>query len=228
MKSNVIPASKKELFYDNFSDEWESRINKWETNKRLSVVFNELLEGSEIDGKKFLEVGCGLGFFSQKAVELGAKVTGVDIGAKLVKKVRKKIPKGRFLVASASDLPFSDNNFDVVLCTEVIEHVEDQDMVVGELVRVLRKGGILVVTTPNRIFKPFFYLLSLLRIRPYHGNENWILPWKLREMLLQRDLIVEREKYFNFVIPFTFLDFLGDIFLFRYLMINQGYRFRKL
>jgi len=228
MRSNVVAASEKELFYDDFSDEWESRINKWETNKRLRIVFGELLNSGDINGKRFLEVGCGLGFFSQKAVELGAKVTGVDVGARLVKKNRKKIPKGRFLVASASDLPFSDNSFDVVLCTEVIEHVEDQDRAVKELVRVLKEGGVLVVTTPNRIFRPIFDLLSFLQIRPYHGNENWIFPWDFKEMLLKEGLVLEREKYFNFIILASFFDRIVLPWPFKYLTINYGFVCRKI
>jgi 2-polyprenyl-6-hydroxyphenyl methylase/3-demethylubiquinone-9 3-methyltransferase len=228
MRSNVVAASEKELFYDDFSDEWESRINKWETNKRLRIVFGELLNSGDINGKRFLEVGCGLGFFSQKAAELGAKVTGVDVGARLVKKNRKKIPKGRFLVASASDLPFSDNSFDVVLCTEVIEHVEDQGRAVKELVRVLKKGGVLVVTTPNRIFKPIFDLLSFLQIRPYHGNENWIFPWDFKEMLLKEGLVLEREKYFNFIILASFFDRIVLPWPFKYLTINYGFVCRKI
>jgi len=228
MKNNTLSASERELFYENFSDEWESRINKWETNKRIRIVFDELLDNCYIGGKKFLEVGCGLGFFSQNAVELGAKVTGVDIGSRLINKVKKKIPKGKFLVASASDLPFPNASFDVVLCTEVLEHVEDQDTALSELVRVLKNGGVLVVTSPNRIFKPIFNLLSFLRLRPYHGNENWIFPWVFKKMLLEKGLLVEKEKYFNFIILTDFFDSIVLAYPFKYLTINYGFVCRKI
>ena len=67
-----MKVTKKELFYNEFSDEWENKINKLETEKRLKVVFGEFLKRIGLNGKKFLEVGCGLGYFSEKAASLGA------------------------------------------------------------------------------------------------------------------------------------------------------------
>lgn len=154
--TSKIKATNKELFYNRFSDQWEGKINSQETEKRLKIIFGKLLKPSELKHKKFLEVGCGLGYFSHKAYELGAGVTGVDIGSSLIKINRGKTPDARFIVASASKLPFEDELFDVVLSTEVIEHVDKQEKALKEMIRVLKKGGILVITTPNRFFKPIF------------------------------------------------------------------------
>ena len=173
----------KELFYDSISDTWESKINNSETNKRINIIFNKLLLKKEMKNKKFLEVGCGLGYFSNKASEFGAKVTGIDIGPKLIKINKQKTPNGKFLVSSASRLKFNDESFDIVLSTEVIEHVDHQNKAINEMFRVLKSNGILVITTPNRVFKPLFDFLSLVRIRPYHGNEKWYYPWELKNIL---------------------------------------------
>jgi ubiquinone/menaquinone biosynthesis C-methylase UbiE len=216
----------KELFYNNISDVWASKINNSETNKRLAVIFNGLLFIKELKGKKFLEIGCGLGYFSNKAFKMGAKVTGIDIGPKLVVINKKLTPKGNFLVASASKLPFKDSSFDIVLSTEVIEHVDNQDKAIKEMFRVLKGGGTLVITTPNRIFKPLFDLLSLIRVRPYHGNENWYYPWELKQKLQKYGLIVE-ESYFNFFLINKFFNYFENIKYLKYLMINQGYKITK-
>lgn len=225
--SKKINSNSKEMFYDNISDIWAKKINNSETNKRVKVVFEDLLPKKDIKGKKFLEVGCGLGYFSNKASRLGAKVSGIDIGPKLVAINKKLTPNGKFIVSSASKLSFKDESFDVVLSTEVIEHVENQKAALKEMSRVLKKNGILVITTPNRIFKPLFDFLSWIRIRPYHGNENWIYSWDMIKIMSRNGLKLEKERYFNFIAPNTFLDKFEKIKILRHLMINYGFRFRK-
>lgn len=227
MKKNKLLLENRELFYDKFSEEWSKKINDSETNKRIRIIYEELLPKEYLKGKKFLEVGCGLGYFSNKASKIGANVTGIDIGPNLVEINKKKTPKGVFKVASASDLPFKDETFDVVLSTEVIEHVNNQKSALKEMCRVLKKNGILVITTPNRFFKPLFDFLSWIRIRPYHGNENWIYSWDMVKMMSRNGLKLEKERYFNFVAPNSFLDKFENIIILRHLMINYGFRFRK-
>lgn len=222
-----MKASKKELFYDEFSEDWENQINDFETNKRLKVVYGQLLKGVTLKGKNFLEVGCGLGYFSEKASRLGAKVTGIDIGEKLVKICRKRIPKARFIVASASELPFKENSFDIVLCTEVIEHVADQEKAIKELFRVTKEGGYLVITTPNKLFKPFFGLLNLIGRRPYRGIEKWFFPWELKSVLKQSVSRIQKEAYFNFIYPGEPFNRLEKYKQLKYLMINHGYLLKK-
>jgi len=167
-----MKASRKELFYERISNDWERMINNVETQKRLRVIFEELLAGVPLKGKRFLDVGCGLGYFSQRAANLGAKVIGVDIGKKLIEKAKQRVPKGKFFIASASDLPFKNESFDIVLCTEVIEHVDNQRKVLSEIFRVLKKGGVFAITTPNRIYRPIFEFLGLVGIRPYNGKRK--------------------------------------------------------
>lgn len=225
--SKKIDSNSKEMFYDNISDIWAKKINNSETNKRVKVVFEDLLPKKDTKGKKFLEIGCGLGYFSNKASRLGAKVSGIDIGPKLVAINKKLTPNGKFMVSSASKLSFKDESFDVVLSTEVIEHVENQKAALKEMSRVLKRNGILVITTPNRIFKPLFDFLSWIRIRPYHGNENWIYSWDMVRIMSQNGLKLEKERYFNFIAPNAFLDKFENIKILRHLMINYGFRFRK-
>lgn len=224
---NKVKATEKELFYDKFSSRWASKINNAETQKRLKIVFQKLLKSYNLKGKKFLEVGCGLGYFSEMANKLDADVTGVDVGESLVKITKKRVPRGKFVKASASQLPFNSGTFDVVLCTEVIEHVENQNEALKELSRVLKRNGILVITTPNRLFKFLFDFLGILGVRPYKGNEKWYYPWTLKKMLGSQGRI-KNEVYFNFFFPSKYLDVFERFKFLRYLMINQGYLVKKI
>lgn len=219
--------SKKELFYDDFVEDWEKRINKTETSKRLRIVFEELLSGIPLKGKRFLEVGCGLGYFSKMAIRKRAQVTGLDIGEKIIERARRLIPAGKFIVGDAKSLPFKDETFDIVLCTEVIEHVESPSRAIKELFRVTKTGGYIVLTTPNRVFKSLFDFLSLIRVRPYRGNENWLYLWQIKKLLVDSRGEIIRERYFNFFYPTKALDFFEKFHLLGYLMINQGYLTKK-
>lgn len=217
-----MKTDNKELFYDSIAEDWEEKINKPETDKRLKVVYKILFNGTPLKGKKFLDVGCGLGFFASKAGKLGADVYGIDIGERLINISRKRYPKGKFSVASAARLPFKDNSFDLILCTEVIEHVNNQNKALSEIFRVLKKGGYLVLTTPNKIFKPLYTFLCSIGLRPYHGNEYWYYPWDIKRILERRGEI-SKTHYFNFVSPSPFLDQFERFSFLKYFMIHQGY-----
>ena len=111
-----------------------------------------------------LDVGCGEGFTLNRLKEngIGKKLEGIeylDTAIALGKKTYSdiKITKGTIY-----DLPYGDNSFDLVLCTEVLEHLEEPQEALKELVRVSKKY--LVISVPN---EPFFMLAQLIR------GKNW-------------------------------------------------------
>lgn len=100
-----------------------------------------------VSGKRILDVGCGVGFVSRMLVGKN-EIHGVDISAEYltraasygIKTKQWDIQKG---------LPFESGFFDVVLATEVLEHVFDTDALISEIKRVLKREGILILTVPN-------------------------------------------------------------------------------
>lgn len=94
-------------------------------------------------GGRVLDVGCG----SSRILRDLPGAVGVDV---LLRKLRfMRPPHPQVVQASIDTLPFPDAAFDVVVCSEVIEHVPDEPRVLGELTRVLRPGGTLVLGTPD-------------------------------------------------------------------------------
>jgi len=161
-----------ELFYNEFADEFDRKMNRYDLERRLDIVFNELLP-RDISGKKLLDAGCGTGFFSKKASDKGALVTSLDIGERLLDKVAEKCDSRR-VIGSVLDMQFESDSFDYVVSSEVIEHTGNPYRAVQEFYRVLKPGGILALTVPNRFWKWSCVIANALGLRPYEGIENWV------------------------------------------------------
>lgn len=222
--------TKKELFYESIASEFNNVMNRYEVAKRLSLVFNKLL--SNIKGKTFLDAGCGIGLFSEAAWKKGALVTSLDVGPKLLMEVAKKC-KSRRVIGNVAQMPFSDDTFDIVLATEILEHTADPDKSFKELCRVTKPGGILIITMPNKVWKFSIYIAGILKIRPYHAYENWLWWWELKELVAFNNMDLKKNFGFN-IIPFfhpllqpaiTFLDPLGEYI--GPLMVNMAFVLRK-
>jgi len=223
----------KGYFYDGFASEFDAKMNMYDTLKRVRIVFDELLPES-IEGKLLLDAGCGTGWFSRRAHERGAHVVSLDVGVHLLNEVRKKTDS-LCVAGTAMQLCFPDATFDIVVSSEMIEHTPDPRAAFSELARVLKPGGVLVLTTPNRVWYPSVVIANILKIRPYEGYENWVHWSDLRRWSTGASLTLLTMRGFHlFPFQFAFLhslidtcDRFGDGWLGR-LMINIALKGRKL
>jgi SAM-dependent methyltransferase len=102
-------------------------------------------------GAKVLDAPCGDGEVSIELAKLGFEVSGVDMVEELLPAAREALD-GRFRLADMTrPLPWPDASFDLVLSVEGVEHLEDAFSFIREMHRLLKPGGILIVTTPNVI-----------------------------------------------------------------------------
>lgn len=99
----------------------------------------------------YLDVGCGDGSLTIKVANIigASKVYGVDIDEKALVKASEKGVITFKCDLSKGSLPFNDSSFDIATIFEVIEHLDDPQNVLREVFRVLRKGGVMIVETPN-------------------------------------------------------------------------------
>jgi ubiquinone/menaquinone biosynthesis C-methylase UbiE len=108
-------------------------------------------------GKSVLDVGCGLGYGDWLlAISGGERIVALDIEQSKVRRVASF--RGHFqnlygLVMNAQDLAFGDHTFQVITCFEVIEHVPKPHLLLSGLRRVLKRDGVLLLTTPNRALR---------------------------------------------------------------------------
>ncbi len=110
-----------------------------------------------------LEVGCGEGRGIELLLPSFGSFTAIDKIESAVALLRSKFPQGKFVSGHLPPLPFEDNAFDSVVSFQVIEHIQDDLLFLKEIYRVLRPGGLALITTPNR-------LMSLSR-NPWHVRE---------------------------------------------------------
>ena len=100
--------------------------------------------------ERFLDAGCGDGrFLGALADELPEDVVGVDISQRILETARVRIPRAQLRQANLESMPFEDGRFDLVLSSQVIEHVLDAPAAMRELFRVLEPGGRMVISTDN-------------------------------------------------------------------------------
>lgn len=109
---------------------------------------------SFVDGKKILDLGCGTGYGSNFLITKfkPREICAVDISVEAIKYAKDKFIADNlnFTIASAEKIPFGNQEFDIVICYELIEHVNDYFNVFNEIRRVLKNDGILIISTPRR------------------------------------------------------------------------------
>jgi SAM-dependent methyltransferase len=147
--------------------------------RRLALIRRYL----SLEGRRILDIGCGIGTFVRRLREFSPQVYGVDVDSERVRRGAGEVPN--LALAAGEQLPFADGTFDLVLLHEVIEHVKDDGAALSEATRVLRPGGHICIFCPNRLY-PFETHGVFLGQRYVFGNIpliNW-LPDPLRERLV--------------------------------------------
>jgi SAM-dependent methyltransferase len=142
---------------------WESVAVDYERvwSPVTSQAVDQLLDAAGVEaGLRVLDVGSGAGDLAARATERGAQATGVDVAAGMVEIAARRYPTTRFVKASVTKLPFTDESFDAAVGNLVIQHVGEPERAARELGRVLAPGGRVALSTwdaPER--SPFFSAL---------------------------------------------------------------------
>lgn len=119
-------------------------------HKRLKFILDQLYEHVSTNGK-VLDVGCGNGLMSMAIGQAGFKVLGVDISKKAIQKASQSntLPQVDFKVMGADDLVADGLTYDAVICSEVLEHLDNPNNLLKTLYQLLSDQGVLIVTVPN-------------------------------------------------------------------------------
>jgi ubiquinone/menaquinone biosynthesis C-methylase UbiE len=122
-----------------------------------------------------LEIGVGQGVVLKNIGSRGGRnitsLTGVDVSERLMEMARKNVPEAKIIKGDAEALPFQDQSFDIVVMVDVFQYLLDFGKALGEVHRVLRPEGKLLITVPNRkwiLFKS--YIKARKNIQPVEDH----------------------------------------------------------
>ncbi|HEY6509262.1 MAG TPA: class I SAM-dependent methyltransferase [Vicinamibacterales bacterium] len=190
----------KRFFYDTIADDFDTIANAYDTQRRVEIVFDEMLRAENLAGRTLLDVGCGTGWFSAAAARRAARVTSLDVGMRLLELTRARCAS-RPVAGDACALPFPDGAFDLVVSSECIEHTVAPLAAVREIRRVVRPGGLFLITVPNRVWRFAATVANGLGLRPYDGYENWVGWGEMRRTLADLDSSIVQMRGFHAVPP---------------------------
>ena len=147
-------------------------------------------EKVNLKNKKVLDVGCGGGILSESMASLGAKVTGIDMGDKVIRIAELHALQSKLNIdyqcTSLEEVALKHESiFDVITCMEMLEHVPEPKKIVSLCAKLLKPSGTLFFSTINRNLKAYVfavigaeYILHLLP-RGTHDYEKFIKPSEL-------------------------------------------------
>lgn len=157
--------------------------NKYESkNPIVKILMSKFFEDlnfclDSIEVNNILDVGCGEGYITRRIKEhkKGINIEGIDYYGDVIEIARKNCPEIKFLQGSVYDLPYGDGTFDLLVSSEVLEHLEEPERAINEIKRISKKYCI--ITVPN---EPYFRIANMIRFKymSSFGNtpghiQNW-------------------------------------------------------
>ncbi|RAJ73694.1 ubiquinone biosynthesis O-methyltransferase [Chitinophaga dinghuensis] len=144
--------------------------------KRLNFITDSLKDTIPAEAT-ILDVGCGNGVISRHLGQFGYKVLGIDVSDKTIAVARSKntLPNVQFEVISAEDLIAQGQQYDAVICSEVLEHLHQPGLLLQTIYQSLRDNGTLIVTVPNGMGpREVFVTKPMLKVRKSPGLQSFV------------------------------------------------------
>ena len=173
-----LPGNNEKTFSESyFWNSWSHSFYNWKRFRiMMGATARDTLLRLKLKAPRVLELGCGSGTGIFETADVCQEISGVrwcglDLNIRAVaaassrsnfRESRSNKKAVRFLTADLSALPFPDRCFDLVLCTEVLEHIADPKAVIAEMARITTHNGYVLITTPNpnNIFEKLGYAID--------------------------------------------------------------------
>ena len=202
MKSKKITKSvyQKENVFDRLSSEWWNSNGSFKALHAFNFVRVKFIKdvinkniGKNLNNLKVLDIGCGGGILSEPLARLGAKVTAIDENENAIKAAVKHAKKNNLKI-EYKKINFNQINlkkkFDIILCMEVLEHVDNIDLLIFKIKENLKANGTFIGSTINKTIGSYllaiFLAENILNIVPKqtHSWKKFIKPNNLKKKLL--------------------------------------------
>ena len=208
-------------------------------NNANRIVNNEKTETKFLDGLECLDIGCGGGILSERLSRLGARVTGIDASESSINVAKQHSIKSRLEInyrcITTTNLLKNEkekflNKFDIVIASEVIEHVNERKVFLSDISKLCRSGGLVVFTTINKSFLGIilgkFFAENILNVVPKntHNPEKFISPQELSSEAQEHNIILDN--FVGFIPKFKIQNIInkefGDFILSSNTQVNYG------
>jgi SAM-dependent methyltransferase len=163
----------------------------------LRLRARKIIKNIPVQAARMLDAGFGSGIYSFTLSNRVKMIDAIDIDQRkldYVKQVNSRFSNINFQKMDITDLTFTDHSFDLIICSDVLEHIKNHELAFSELARVLKRGGILIITVPydsenNRInYKGFGH------VRPGYSEQD------MQTLCDKNSLkIIKIEKYSHFI-----------------------------
>tara|TARA_B100001057_G_scaffold501037_1_gene619892 strand:- start:1697 stop:2425 length:729 start_codon:yes stop_codon:yes gene_type:complete len=211
MKNNTINKEEIEKF-SKIAEEWWDPEGKFKPLHkfnpiRISYIKDNIIQKFNVQNKskplknlRVLDIGCGGGLLSEPLSRLGAEVMGIDASSRNIDVAKLHAKKNnlniKYICTSPENLN-SNDQFDIILNMEIIEHVENLDFFLKSCARLLKNNGMMFVATLNKTLKSYIFAIIgaeyILRWLPIgtHDWEKFVRPEELIEILKKYDFRVD-------------------------------------
>ena len=191
-----VGIEQQRTFYDGlWADVSSIEPNSHEVARLCAMLpLLETVSADRTAPRRVLEVGCGRGWLSGLVLSRFGEVTAFDLSDGAVAKARDAFPEIWFEVRDVFDSPVAEGH-DLVVASEVIEHVGDQPRFMELLVDAVDVGGYVLLTTPNARLWKRWSREPTFRPQPL---ENWLTPRQLRQLVSDRcEIVCQSTTFFD-------------------------------
>lgn len=185
MNQNLFLAQRLAAAADPLSCSFSNRYTRWRHRHEIHQAFKAALKKRNTCGRgiEVLEIGCNEGYLVFELKQLFSKdvylnFTGIDLNPEYIDfaNARRNFFKEEhcmFMLMDAAELRFQDEQFDIIICGSMIEHLENPESALKEIKRVLKPNGVAIITTPNGnggLFNALCTAATSLFIFPKNNN----------------------------------------------------------
>ncbi len=197
--------------FSQYADQWWDEDGKFKplhiiNPVRVSYITKQIKAkvNKDLSSMSVLDIGCGGGILSESIARIGAKVLGIDVCEENILAAQlhaKKVGLAQieYKCTSIEELE-KKNKYDVILCMEVIEHVDNLAFFMEKSVHLLKPGGLIFISTLNRTIKSFVFAIIgaeyILKWLP-KGTHSWnkfVKPSEVAKYLRENSITVEDVK----------------------------------
>jgi len=219
--------------FDQQADDWWDRKGPLKALHDInSIRIRYIQERSGIEGKTFLDVGCGGGILSEALAAAGAQVTGIDMTESALQAARRHVQDSHLKIeyrhataeALSEEMP---NCFDVATCMELLEHVPRPASVLSACAKLVRPGGDIFLATVNRTWTAYalvvFMAENILKIvrKGTHTYKKLVRPQELAAWSAQTGLLNKN------LVGYIYIPFIGTAYFSRFTKMNYLMHLQK-